>query len=83
VKRSGRDESIPVVIYMFMEAMLGMSLYSYPYVKLANTLCVSYYCLRLLFNKIGEKGRTSSAWKPVGQGEKEGVQEGGGGREKK
>jgi hypothetical protein len=58
VKRSGRDESIQVVIHMCMEAMLGISLYSYPYVKLAKTLCLSYYYLCLLFNKIGEEGRT-------------------------
>jgi hypothetical protein len=31
-----------------MEAMVGISLYSYPYAKLAKTLCVSYSCLRLL-----------------------------------
>jgi hypothetical protein len=31
VKRSGRDESIRVVIHMWMEAMLGISLYSYSY----------------------------------------------------
>jgi hypothetical protein len=36
-------------------------------------LCHSYYCLCLLFNKIGAKGRTGSAWKPRGRGEKEGV----------
>jgi hypothetical protein len=48
---------------MFMEAMLGISLYSYPYLKLAKTLCLSYYCLCLLFNKIGEEARTGSAWK--------------------
>jgi hypothetical protein len=29
VKRSGRDEPVWVVIYMCMEAMLGISLYSY------------------------------------------------------
>jgi hypothetical protein len=63
VKRSGRDESIQVVIYMSMEAMLGISLYSYSYLKLAKTLCLSYYCLFLLFNKTGEEGRTGSAWK--------------------
>jgi hypothetical protein len=62
VKRSGRDESIQVVIYMCMEAMLGIALYSYPYVKLAKRLYLSYYCLYLLFNKIGEEGRTGSAW---------------------
>jgi hypothetical protein len=26
-------------------------------------LCLSYYCLFLLFNGIGEKRRTGSAWK--------------------
>jgi hypothetical protein len=41
-----------------MEAMLEISLYSYPYLKLAKTLCLSYHCLCLLFNKIGEEGRT-------------------------
>jgi hypothetical protein len=39
------------------------SLYSYPYLKLAKMLYLSYYCLYLLFNKIGEEGRTGSAWK--------------------
>jgi hypothetical protein len=33
VKRSGRDESIWVVIHMCMEAMLGICLYSYPYLN--------------------------------------------------
>jgi hypothetical protein len=51
-----------------MEAMLGISLHSYPYLKLAKMLCLSYYCLCLLFNKIGEKGRTGSAWKQEGWG---------------
>jgi hypothetical protein len=46
-----------------MEAMLGISLYNYPYLKLAKTLYLSYYGLCLLFNKIGEKGRIGSAWK--------------------
>jgi hypothetical protein len=62
-----------------MEAMLGISLCSYPYVKLAKTLCLSYYCLCLLFNKIGEEGRIGSAWK---QGGVEGTRKGWGrGRE--
>jgi hypothetical protein len=43
--------------------MLGISLYHYPYLKLAKTLCLSCYHLCLLFNKIGEEGRTGSAWK--------------------
>jgi hypothetical protein len=63
VKRSGKDESIQVVIHMCMEAMLGISLYSYLYLKLAKMLYLSYYCLCLLFNKIREEGRTVSAWK--------------------
>jgi hypothetical protein len=29
-------------------------------------LCLSYYCLCLLFNKIAEKGRTGSALKQGG-----------------
>jgi hypothetical protein len=32
-------------------------------------LCLSYYCLDSLFNKIGDKGRTVSAWKQGGGGE--------------
>jgi hypothetical protein len=58
-----------------VEAMLGISLYSCPYLQLAKTLCLSYYCLCLLFIKTGEKGRTGSAWK---QGGREG-----GGREQR
>jgi hypothetical protein len=60
---SGRDESILAIIYMYLEAMLGISLYSYLYLKLAKMLCLSYYCICFLFNKIGEEGRTGSAWK--------------------
>jgi hypothetical protein len=68
--RSGRDESIQVIIHVH-GSNDGISLYSYPYLKLAKTLCFSYYCLCLLFNKIGEEGRTGSAWKQGGW-EKEG-----------
>jgi hypothetical protein len=42
VKRSGRDEPTQVVIHMCMEAMLGISLYIYPYLQLAKTLCLSF-----------------------------------------
>jgi hypothetical protein len=72
VKRSGRDEPIQVVIHMCMEAMLRISLYSYLYLKLAKMLCLSYYLLCFLFNKIGEEGRTVSAWKRGGLGGDEG-----------
>jgi hypothetical protein len=44
VKRSGRDETIWVVIYLCMEAMLGISLHSYPYLKRAKTL-LSFFLL--------------------------------------
>jgi hypothetical protein len=70
VKRSGRDESTRVVIHLCMEAMLGISLYSYLYLKPAKTLCLSYCCLCLLFNKIGEEGRTGSAGSEGGGAER-------------
>jgi hypothetical protein len=38
VKRSGRDELIQVVIHMCVETMLGISLYSYSYLKLSKIL---------------------------------------------
>jgi hypothetical protein len=59
---------------MCMEAILGISLYTYPYLKLARTLCLSYYWLCLLFNKIGEEGRTGSAWKRGGGRKREGME---------
>jgi hypothetical protein len=49
---------------MCMEATLGISLYSYLYLKLGKMLCLSYYLLCFLFNKTGEQeGRTVTAWK--------------------
>jgi hypothetical protein len=48
---------------MCMEAMLGISLYTYLYLKLAKTLCLSYYLLCFLFNKIGKQVR----WGEVAQ----------------
>jgi hypothetical protein len=38
--------------------------------------CLSYYCLCLLFNKIGEEDKTVSAWRKGGWGEG-GAMEGG------
>jgi hypothetical protein len=52
-----------VAIHKCMEARLGISMYSYLYHKVAKTICLSYYLLCFLFNKIGEEGGTSSAWK--------------------
>jgi hypothetical protein len=45
VKRSGRDEPMWVAIHKCMEAMLGISLSSYLYLKLAKALCLPYYLL--------------------------------------
>jgi hypothetical protein len=58
VKRSVRDESTWDVTHLYIEAMLGISLYSYLYLN----ACLSYYFLYFLFNKIRDKGRTDSAW---------------------
>jgi hypothetical protein len=64
VKRSGRDEPIWVVIHICIVTTLGLSLYNYLYLKLAKTLCFSYYLLSFLFNKFGDQEvRTHSAWK--------------------
>jgi hypothetical protein len=41
-KRSGRDEPMWVTIHKFIEEVLGISLYSYLYLKVAKTLCFSY-----------------------------------------
>jgi hypothetical protein len=40
-------------------------------------LCLSYYCLCCLFNKIGKKGRIGSAWKQEGWEGREGLGSGG------
>jgi hypothetical protein len=64
VKRSGRDEPMWVAIHKCIEAMLGISLYSYLYLKLPKTLCLSYYLLCFFFNKIREhEGGAGSARK--------------------
>jgi hypothetical protein len=41
MKRLGRNEPVWVAIHKCMEAMLGISLYSYLYLKLAKTLSFS------------------------------------------
>jgi hypothetical protein len=59
-----------------MEATLGISLYSYLYLKLDKTLYLSYYLLCFLFNKISEQeGGTGSAWKQGEVGSGGGVHE--------
>jgi hypothetical protein len=44
-----------VAIHKDMEATLGISLYNYLYLKQAKTICLSYYLLCFLFNKIREQ----------------------------
>jgi hypothetical protein len=62
VKRSGRDEPMWVVILMCMVTILGISLYSYLYLKVAKMVHLSYYLLCFLFNKVGDQeGRMEGA----------------------
>jgi hypothetical protein len=62
VKRSGRDEPMWVVIHKCMEAMPGIFLYIYLYLKLEKPLCFSFYLMCFFFSKIREQeGRTGSA----------------------
>jgi hypothetical protein len=61
-KRSGRKEAMWVAIHKCVDAMTGISLYSYHYLILAKTLCFSYYLICFLLNKIEEQeGRIGSA----------------------
>jgi hypothetical protein len=65
VKRSGRDEPMWVLIHMCMEAMLVISLYRYPYLKLAKMLCliISYvFSSTKLENKRAEQVGQVNGW---------------------
>jgi hypothetical protein len=54
-----------------METTQGISLYGYLHLKLAKTLCFSYYLLCFFLYKIREQGsRTGSAWGWRGEWEK-------------
>jgi hypothetical protein len=78
VKRSGRDESVQAVIHMCMEAMLGISLYNYLYLKLAKTrvFCIiSYVFSSTNLEKSAEQVLRESEG---GRGQKERVGEEGG-----
>jgi hypothetical protein len=54
MKRSGRDESIRVVIHLCMEAMLGIFLYSYP---LSQTSKNSISFLLLIMSSLQQNWR--------------------------
>jgi hypothetical protein len=61
VKRSGRDEPMWVIVHKCIETTLGIFLYSCLYLKLAKMLCLSYFLLCFLSNKIREQeGGTGS-----------------------
>jgi hypothetical protein len=72
VKRFGRDVSIWVVIHICLEAMLGITLYSYTYLKLPKTLCliVDYFFSSTKLEKKVEQvlsgskgvGRSEQGW---------------------
>jgi hypothetical protein len=53
-----------------MDTKLGISLKSCLYLKLAKTLCLSYYLLCFLFNKIGEEGGETGSAQKIGWLEK-------------
>jgi hypothetical protein len=67
VKRSGRDEPVWVVIHMCREATLGISLYRYPYLKLAK-----HYVFLILNGFSSTKSENKRAeqvlWKGGGRG---------------
>jgi hypothetical protein len=56
-----------------MEAMLGISLYSYPYLKLTKTVCLSYYYSCLLFNKVEKRAEQALPEREGGGGERKGA----------
>jgi hypothetical protein len=79
VKRSGRDESVRVVIYMCMEAMLGISLCNYPYLN--QQKCFVFLIIAYVFSSTkleiraeqvlpGSKGNGEQMEAEGGRGEK-------------
>jgi hypothetical protein len=75
VKRSGRDESIRVVIHLCMEAMLGTSLHSYPYLN--KQRCFVFLITAYVFSSTKLEKREEQVLPGRKWGEKRG-----GGREK-
>jgi hypothetical protein len=68
VKRNDRDEPMWVSVHECVEAMLGISLYSYLYLKLAKTLCHSYYLLCFLSTKSENKNKRVEQVLPRSEG---------------
>jgi Zn-finger protein len=58
--KSYRNDQMWASKHKYMVAMLGISPCSYPCLKLAKMICLSYYLLYFIFNKIeGEWNRFS------------------------
>jgi uncharacterized membrane protein YhaH (DUF805 family) len=73
VKRSGRDKPMWVAMYMCIETILEISLYSYLYLKLAKTICL-FFTISYVFSST--KSENKMANQVLAQ--KWGVGEGGG-----
>jgi hypothetical protein len=65
VKRSGKEEPMWIVIYMCMETMLRISLYSYLYLKIAKMLSLSYL---LFFSSTKSENKRAEQVLPRGMG---------------
>jgi hypothetical protein len=66
VKRTGRGESVGIVIHICMGTTRGNALCSYLYLKLAKPSCFSFYLFYFFFYKIREQDEVWLA--PVGGG---------------
>jgi hypothetical protein len=75
LKRSGRDEPTWVSIHKYMEATLGISLYSYLYLKVAK--CCVFLIISCVFSSIKSEKRAEQVL--PGRGEGVEVKEEGGG----
>jgi hypothetical protein len=64
VKRSGRSEPVWVVIHICMETTLGISLYSYLYLKLAKccVFLITSYVFSSTKNLREQEGGIGSGW---------------------
>jgi hypothetical protein len=62
-----------VVIHMCMEAMLRIFLYSFHYLKLAKTSCLSYYCYVSSSAKLEKRAEQGLPGSEEVRGKKEGV----------
>jgi hypothetical protein len=81
VKRAGSDESMQVVIHLCMEAMLGISLYSYPYLK--QEKCFVFLIIAYVYSSIKLEKRAEQVLPGSKAGGGRGRRRGGGGKGEK